>query len=182
MDVTAPPKRAATMGGLFRWKDGRDVPDSLTTLYDYPEFRATLRVTLNTYADEYTRLMGSRGMLEIHDGYLTFTPQDGDDHEPCTPGWPKKMKTDYAEEWHAKNDPKPASQTVLESTTFFAPPQYNDDREHLWNYFQSVRTRQPSVEDATFGNNTAIGCHMANYSYFKKSVAVWEAAGKAIKA
>jgi predicted dehydrogenase len=179
--ITAPPERALSAGGLFRWKDGRDVPDSLTTLYDYPGFRATLRVTLNTYADEYTRLMGSRGMLEIHGDYLTFTPQDGEDYRPCTPGWPKKMKTDYADEWHAEHDPKPASQTLLESTTFFAPPDYNEDREHLWNYFQSVRTRQPSVEDATFGNNTAIGCHMANYSYFKKSVAVWDGAAKAIK-
>jgi len=70
---------------------------------------------------------------------------------------------------------------VLESTSFYTPPGYNDDREHLWNYFQSVRTRRPSVEDGTFGNNTAIGCHMANYSYFNKTIAMWDNEGHRIK-
>jgi predicted dehydrogenase len=179
--VTAPPARALSAGGLFRWKDGRDVPDVMTTLYDYPDFRATLRVSLNTEFSEYTRLMGTKGLLEIHGNWLSFTPQDGEDHDPCTPGWPKKLKGDYAEEWHAMHDPKPGTQTVLESTTFFTPPGYNEDREHLWNYFTSVRTRQPSVEDATFGNNAAIGCHLANYSYFNRSVAIWDGAAKKIK-
>jgi hypothetical protein len=91
------------------------------------------------------------------------------------------MKASFVEEWHAQNDPKPATQTVLESSTFYTPPLYNEDREHLWNYFQSVRTRRPSVEDATFGNNAAIACHMANHSYEQKTVAVWDAASKAIK-
>jgi hypothetical protein len=38
------------------------------------------------------------------------------------------------------------------------------------------------VEDAAFGNNTSIGCHMANYSYFHKSAAVWDAAKRTITA
>ncbi len=178
--ITAPPARALSAGGLFRWKDGRDVPDCMTTIYEYPKFRATLRVTLNTDYGEYTRFMGDKGLLEIHGDYLTFTPQDGEDHEPCTPGWPQKMKGDYAAEWHAKHDPLPGTQSVLESTTFFAPPGYNEDREHLGNYFNSVRTRKPSVEDATFGNNAALGCHMANYSYFNRTVAMWNAEEKNI--
>jgi len=31
-----------------------------------------------------------------------------------------------------------------------------------------------------FGNNAAIGCHLANFSYFNKTVAVWDAAQKKI--
>jgi hypothetical protein len=37
------------------------------------------------------------------------------------------------------------------------------------------------VEDARFGNNTAIACHMANHAYYKKTVATWDGAGKAIR-
>jgi len=181
MGVMAPPERASSSGGLFRWNDGRDVPDVMTTTYDYPKFRSTLRVTLNTDMPEYTRLMGPRGVIEVHDNAVTYTPQDGLDHGPCAPGWPKKMKADYVEKWHEEHDPKPATQVAVEAVSFYAPPEYNDDREHLWNYFESVRTRRPSVEDATFGNHTAIACHMANYSYFHKSLAVWDAAGKKIK-
>ena len=31
-----------------------------------------------------------------------------------------------------------------------------------------------------FGNNAALACHMANYSYFNKTVAVWDAGAKKI--
>jgi hypothetical protein len=43
-----------------------------------------------------------------------------------------------------------------------------------------VRTRKPVVENEVFGNNAAIGCHLANFSYFEKSVAVWDTSGKKI--
>jgi hypothetical protein len=49
------------------------------------------------------------------------------------------------------------------------------------NFMQSVRTRQPSVEDAVYGKNTAIACHMANYSYFNKSLAVWNESARQIQ-
>ncbi len=180
LGVSAPPARALSAGGLFRWNDGRDVPDVMTTLYEYPKFRATLRVTLNTYTPEFTRFMGTRGMIEIHDESVTLSLQDGLDDGPCAPGWPRKLKADYVERWHREHDPKPGTQSALESTSYYAPPDYNEDREHLWNFFQSVRTRRPSVEDTTFGNNTAIACHMANYSYFKRTAAVWDPDGKKI--
>lgn len=179
--ISAPPERAVSSGGLYRWNDGRDVPDLMTTLYEYPKFRATLRVTLNTGMPEATRFMGTRGIIELHANSVTLSPQDGLDHEPCTPGWPKKAREDYAEKWHEEHDLKAGVATALESTTFYAPPGYSEGREHLWNFFESVRTRRPSVEDATFGNHTAIGCHMANYSYFKKTIAKWDGAAKAIR-
>ena len=179
--ITAPPKRAFSLGGLFRWKDGRDVPDTMTTVYEYPQFNATFRVTLNTETDMVTRIMGTLGMLEIRNNELTMTPQEGVDFEPCAPGWPKKMKGKFDEEWHKEHDPKPATSAPVESTRFYPPPDYDDNREHLWNFFESVRTRRPSVEDATFGNNTAIACHMANYSYFKKTTATWDGAGRTIR-
>jgi predicted dehydrogenase len=172
--ITAPPQRAFSMGGLFRWKDGRDVPDVMTTVYEYPNFRATLRVTLNTDTPEVTQCLGTRGTLTISEGGLSLSPQDGLDYGPCTPGWPKKMRAEYGENWHKEHDRQPGTATAVESLRFSPPPDYNDDREHLWNFFNSVRTRQPSVEDATFGNNTAIACHMANYSYFKATVAKWD--------
>jgi predicted dehydrogenase len=179
--ITEPPQRALSAGGLFRWNDGRDVPDVMTTLYEYPKFRATLRVTLNTYTPEVTRFMGTRGTIEVHDNTVSVSPQAGIDDGPCTPGWERKMRAEYTEHWHQEHDPKPGMQTTVEATSFYTPPGYDDDREHLGNFFRSVRTRQPSVEDATFGNNTAIACHMANYSYYKKTIAVWDKAARQIK-
>jgi hypothetical protein len=36
-------------------------------------------------------------------------------------------------------------------------------------------------EDAVFGNNAAIACHMANESHFRQKPVTWDAASKTIK-
>ncbi len=181
--INAPPERALSSGGIYRWKDGRDVPDVHSTLFEYPQFRAFVRVTLNTDTPEVTRFMGTKGMIEIHDGGVTFSPQDGRDHSPSyyAGSFPKKLRDDYQKRWHEENDPRPGTPSVEEITSFHAPPAYGETREHLWNFFDAARTRRSVVEDAAFGNNTAIACHMSNYSYFKKTVAVWDKAAKQIK-
>jgi hypothetical protein len=159
----------------------------MTTLYDYPELRVAILMTQSTHQPEVTRFLGTRGILDVYgDGdHMTFTPQDGKDHEPCyyTSSYPAKMRDAYDKEWHQKNDPQlGAVKPVEEQESYDYPPGYTEFRAHLWNFFQSVKTRQPSVEDAVFGNNTSIGCHMANYSYFHKTAATWDASSRSIKA
>jgi hypothetical protein len=66
--------------------------------------------------------------------------------------------------------------------SFSVPPQYADTADHQANFFQAVRTRKTPVEDAVFGNNAAISCHMANASYFNNSQVIWDAKEKRIKA
>jgi predicted dehydrogenase len=185
MGIAAPPKRAFSQGGLYRWQDGRDVPDVMTTVYDYGDFSCTLRVTLNTETENGFRFMGERGILEIHGvenpGSLTYSMQDGLDHGPCTPAWPGVLRAEYGRKWRAEHEPKPATQKIAEGTNYSAPRAYDDTRDHLWNFFQSVKTRRPSIENEVFGNNAAIAIHMANYSYFNQSAAVWDASAQRIR-
>jgi predicted dehydrogenase len=187
MGITAPPRRAFSQGGLYRWHDGRDVPDVLTTVYDYGDFSCTLRVTLNTETENGFRFMGEHGILEIHGvenpSSLRLTAQDGLDHDACTPAWPSAMEQDYARNWEAEHPAQanPSGGSPDKVTTFRAPTHYDDTREHLANFFHSVKTRMPSVEDEHFGNNAAIAIHMANYSYFKQTPACWDAEAKQIK-
>lgn len=185
LGLDAPPERAQTAGGLFYWKDGRDFPDVMATLYDYPNLRVAVLMTQRTNQEEVTRFLGSGGIIEVYnDGdHMMIVPQDGKDHGPCyyDSSFPAKMRAAYEKEWHEKNDPKlGAAQPVTTTDVYYYPPNYSELREHLWRFFQSVKTRQASVEDAVFGNNTSIGCHMANYSYFHKSAAVWDASNKRI--
>jgi hypothetical protein len=142
-----------------------------------------MRVTLNTETPEVTRFMGTRGMLEILDNELTYTAQDGLDHGPSfmSGTWPKKLRDEYLAKWREEHPYEHGAAKELETTRYHTPPGYDETREHLWNFFDAVRARRPVVEDASFGNNTAIACHMANQSYFKKAAAVWDAGGKKIK-
>ena len=48
-------------------------------------------------------------------------------------------------------------------------------------FFTAVRTRGGTIEDATFGHNAAMGCHMANYAYFNNTIATWDSAANKIR-
>jgi len=180
--ITQPPERALATGGIFHFKDGRDVPDVHCVLYDYPQFPVVIRLTLDCETPEITRFLGTGGIIEISGKELTLTTQDGTDHGP---GWyyrsfSKNLREDYEKKWHEENDARVA-RIVPETTTYRAQDSYDNTRPHLRNFFDAVRTRKPVVEDAVFGNNTAIACHMANASYFKKSIAMCDEAGKNVK-
>jgi predicted dehydrogenase len=171
------PRRAQSSGGLFRWKDGRDFPDLIETLYDYPKFRVVLRCNLNNAGGEPIKFHGTKGTMEINGQTLIFTPQD------TTPkpegyslkGWPERLRKEYLKQWAAEHpQPGPLDYQAVEAETFTAPQGYNDVSAHQANFFDAVRTRKPTVENEVFGNHAAIGCHLANYAYFRNSIATWD--------
>jgi hypothetical protein len=65
--------------------------------------------------------------------------------------------------------------------SYVLPDNYSDVADHQANFFNSVRSRKKTVENEEFGNHAALGCHLANYSYFKQTPAVWDEADKKIR-
>ncbi|HWX92828.1 MAG TPA: Gfo/Idh/MocA family oxidoreductase [Terriglobales bacterium] len=178
-------QRAQSAGGIFRWKDGREFPDLIDTFYDYPNFRVAVRCNLNNEGGEFIGFYGTKGTMIIKDATLTYKPQDTKPQAESYSiyGWPNQLREEYLADWHAKN-PLPAAlgAAVEEEVETFVPPAgYSDLVDHQANFFNAVRTRKRVVENEDFGNNAAIGCHLANYSYFNKTVATWDAGAKKIK-
>ena len=76
------PTRVYATGGLRFWKDGRDVPDVMLGLYDYPKtdqhpaFNLALRVNFVDGAGESSgfRFVGSEGIMTV-DGGVTVSKQ-----------------------------------------------------------------------------------------------------------
>ena len=178
------PQRAQSSGGLFRWKDGRDFPDLIETIYDFPNVRVALRCNLNNAGGEPIKFCGTKGTMEINGQTLTFMPQD-DSPKPetySTKGWPARLRNQYLAQWAADHPlPPPRDYQSIEAETFTAPAGYSDVSAHQANFFDAVRTRKPVVENEEFGNHAAIGCHLANYAYFKKTIATWDASAKTIR-
>ncbi|MBV9623670.1 MAG: Gfo/Idh/MocA family oxidoreductase [Acidobacteria bacterium] len=178
-------QRAQSSGGLFRWKDGRDFPDLIQTFYDYPNFRVYVRCNLNNEGGEFIGFYGTKGTLVIRNTTLTYTPQDTRPQPEAYSiyGWPEQLRNEYLAKWHSDHSlPDPLEFKVDEGSEVFGVPKgYNDVSDHEANFFNAVRTRKKVVENEQFGNNAAIGCHLANYSYFKQTTAVWDAATKKIK-
>lgn len=181
----APAQRAQSAGGLFRWKDGREFPDVIETLYDYPTFRAYLRCNLNNDQGEFIGFFGTKGTLIIKGATLTYTPQETEPQPESYSiyGWPLQMRNQYLAKWQAEHPlPNPLQFKVDEEVeTFGVPPGYSDVSDHQANFFDAVRSRKKTVENEEFGNYAAIGCHLANYAYFKQTSAVWDGAAKKIK-
>jgi predicted dehydrogenase len=182
---TNPPLRAHSSGGLYHFKDGRDFPDLLQTLFEYPTFQAYVRCNQNNEAGENITFRGTKGTMVVEYGKVSVTPQDARPQPEgySINGWPSDLRAQYLAEWE-KEHPEPAPlkwQFEPETEVFQVPRGYNDTVDHVARFFDSIRTRKSPVENEEFGNHAAIACHMANYSYFNKSVAIWDGAAKKIR-
>ncbi len=175
------PSRAYSSGSLTHFKDGRDYPDLLATLYDYPGVTVSLHCNQNNYSNEPTVFYGREATLTINGNSLTVAPQDTrlQPEGYSLNGWTAEAKKRYFDEWHAAHPEQPAAPGSAE--TFTAPQGYDDTADHLANFFHAVETREHVIEDEVFGHNAAVACHMANHSYFHRGVANWDAASQTIK-
>ena len=176
------PKRVSAFGGIYRWKDGRNMPDVHAVLFEYANVPVYMRLSLDTESTEVTRFMGSKGVIELTEFGLSYSPQPGVDLSPSyySGSFPARLKTPYLAQWHQEHDPKPGQEPTSESL-IFKGNDYDDLRPHLWNFFEAVRSRKPVLQDAVFGHNAALGCHMANESYFRKKPVYWDSTSQSIK-
>ncbi len=182
LDWNAPPRSAQSLGGIFRWRDGRNMPDLHAVLFDYGGVPVYVRLGLGTATPEVARFMGPGGILEITGGTLTHTPQAGRDTSPSyySSSFPRAMRQEYRDRWRGENEPTPGPGSVAESTVYTGP-HWDDVTPHMWGFFEAVRTRGAVVEDALFGHHAALACHMANESYFRGSPVRWDETSRTIQ-
>ncbi len=67
--LKAPPTAASGMGSIMAWKDGRDVPDTLQSIIEFPSdvhmvFSSTLA---SSFSDSYTLFQGSNSSLMMRE-------------------------------------------------------------------------------------------------------------------
>ena len=90
-----PPDRAQSSGGIYHYNDGREFPDLLWTIYDYPHFQLVLRCNHNnSEVGEFFGFYGKKGTMIIHGSTLRVKPQGpyetAEDYSVL--GWPKKLR------------------------------------------------------------------------------------------
>ncbi len=174
------PSRAMATGGLRFWKDGRDANDVLLALFDYPEgFNLSLHVNFVDGGEESEGFLftGSEGLMEIDGSKGTVTVT----RTPATtePGYTvstfaEAMQKQYLEQYRTKYPLQhPSGPPPQDVQSFTAPKGYSDNYDHFHNFFNSVRSRQPVVEDATFGFRAAGAALLSNLSAERGSVVHW---------
>jgi predicted dehydrogenase len=179
------PTRVFATGGLRFWKDGRDVPDVMLGLYDYPAtdahpaFNLALRVNFVDGAGESSgfRFVGSEGIMTIDDG-VTLSKQPRE----SAPGYTietftNAMQKEFLEAYRKKYPPPPMNADSIKpqgEEKYLPPDGYSDHFDHHRNFIHAVRTRKPVVEDPTFGFRAAGPALLSNISYFEQRMCKWD--------
>ena len=195
--VDAPANRAFSTGGIYHYNDGREFGDLQWTMYDYPKFQVVVRCNQNNkYEDQLFAFYGKKATMLIRgEGNAAALGAGASLVVQAEPGyhtregysigsWPEKERAEYIAGWNREHPREAMGSYKVEAgqEIYTVPEGYSDLVDHLGNFFQAVRTRKPVVENEVFGNIAALtGCHLSNYSYFNKSIAVWDAASKSIK-
>jgi predicted dehydrogenase len=178
------PRRVAAMGGLRRWKDGRDAPDVMVGLFDYPEtanhppFTMSLQVDFadGSGGSQEFRFVGDEGIMTISGagvGVSRRAPETEPGYTIST--FAEAQQKAFLEEYRKKY-PKPPEGALAESgETLYAQPRgYSDHREHFARFFHAVRTKGRVVEDATFGYRAAAPALLCNQSYREGRTLGWD--------
>jgi predicted dehydrogenase len=164
------PKSVVAQGGLYRWNDGRTVPDLLQAVYEYPDFLATLHVNLNNSrgTGQVTVVHGTEGTL-IFEGRGKLThyaePIDEDVQSYGTLHWPKALRAKYFEEkgWAAdgqRKTPWPETKPAQEITLGRKPSPQEA-------FIRAIQEGTPVAETAAQGCAAASAAHLSNEAYKK---------------
>jgi predicted dehydrogenase len=167
MDVKAPAS-VVSQGGLYFWKDGRDVPDVMNSIFEYPEgFVADMYVHLaNSAPSQGNLIMGTRGtLIEERSSKLILIPEPVDLNVQSygTLQWPKAARAQYflSKGWTADGRPKTQPEPRPE------PREIPVERglSHAAYFIQSIREGKPSRETALEGHLAAGAAHLANRAW-----------------
>jgi predicted dehydrogenase len=172
------PTRAMATGAIRYWKDGRDADDVLLALFDYPEgFNLSLHVNFVDGGEESEGFLftGSEGLMTIAGNTVSVTrtpPETEPGYTVST--FTDAMQKEYIEQYEKKYPQKHFSGALPENVQkFTAPEGYSDSYDHFHNFFDSVRSRKPVVEDATFGFRAAGAALLSNLSVQRGEVVRW---------
>ncbi len=180
------PARVAAMGQLYRWKESRDVPDTLYGVLDYPEgFTVSLGSTFNNQlsSESSFQILGTEGSLLMGYDSFKFVPErTRENNRWIVKAWPERLEEQYNRDLRARN-PKPSSSRRDSADTVEFRERGRDATElHFESFFRSVRDRTPVVEDVWTGHRAASCAHLINDSARRGQFVEWDFAADRQKA
>jgi predicted dehydrogenase len=173
------PTRGMATGGLRFWKDGRDAPDVMLGLFDYKEgFNLNLRVNFVDGGEESEGFVftGSEGTMEIAGDSVSVArvpreKEPGLTIETFPMAMQKAIRVDYMQKYPRTH---PEGPPPIGVEKYVAAEGYSDSYDHFANFFASVRSRKPVVEDAVFGYRAAGAALLSNLSMERGAVIGWD--------
>jgi predicted dehydrogenase len=172
------PEKIMATGGLRYWKDGREVPDIMLGMFDYPEnethpaFNLSLRVNFvdGTGGTNYLRMVGSEGSMTVEWDKVTLYRNKSyaatDD-----PLLQSKKDVDSGKQYvYERKDMLPPDKLEYVAEEGYKGAHF----DHFYNLFNAMRTGGKVHEDALFGYRAAAPALLCNDSYFNNRIMQWD--------
>jgi predicted dehydrogenase len=150
------PTQCMASGGIYRWNDGREVPDTISAIYEYPnKFHLNYSSYFgNKYFDYGEQFFGDFGTIEvIGRKKLRYYPEDFGASNPERLKGLKPMELDYIKD--------------------FSQP--DATHAHFVNWVEAIQGKAKAIAPVSVGQEAAIPGHMATQSYLEGKKCTWDA-------
>jgi len=173
------PNKIMATGGLRYWKDGREVPDVMLGMFDYPEtaihpaFNLSLRVNFvdGTGGTNYLRMVGSEGSMTVEWDKVTVYRNSVhvDENDPLAAANAAASNNGKSYVYH-RADIMPPEKMEYEAEKGYKGAHF----DHFYNLFNAMRTGGKVAENPTFGFRAAAPALLCNESYFDNKIIHWD--------
>ncbi len=182
------PERIYASGGLRYWKDGRDVPDVMVAMIDYPDspahnaFQMVLRVNFANAGSirNNTRIIGSEGQIDFGNEGITLTKKK----LPKAPGFgnydsyftfSEAQKKEFEAEYNRLFTEADRKAEPIKEVKYSPPATEDEHVIHFADFFNNIRIgSQNTIENPVFGFRAAAPVLACNDSYFGKKAIHWD--------
>jgi len=176
---SAIPERVIAMGDLYRWINSRDVPDTINASLKYSDgFMVNLSGTFNNQGGNSggMRILGTEGSI-VFGGGLRFIPERANESNSwITESWPKDLADAYIADPEIRHEEIPSSRTP--ATVAGEEVYHAEGRDsmsiHIQEWLDSIRSGNPTKEDAEVGHHAATCAHMINTSIEMETMVHWD--------
>lgn len=180
------PDKVFSSGQLSYWKDGRNVPDVMAAIMEYPEsethpeFQLTLRVNFASGKGPsgYVRFIGEEGVMELRGNTVTINHSIMPE-APGIGGWDSlntftdAMQKELLGEYNVKYSESQKKRPTKEPIKYVAKEQDNH-KDHFIDFFEGIRSGSQVIEGPEFGFRACAPCLLCNESYFNEQIMHWD--------
>lgn len=181
------PSTAIASGGIYFYKDGREVPDLYQVVYEYPERNLTVKYSA-TLANSWRRgklFMGNDATMDLTDGVNVFVDRNSPQYQEKIKKGEIKLidplvayQTGKGEKMEAVTSPT-ERWTIAKGLLYTYTPEggvVNATYLHLKEWIECMRMRHPASCNEDVGFEEAITAHMSTLSFKRGRKIRWDAA------
>lgn len=178
------PRSVMAAGDILRWKDGREVPDTLDAVLEYDGFQVNMGSTFNSEgggAEQGMQFLGTEGSLVLRGSSLSVEPENRrEGYGYAIDSWPKSLQERFWNEDDHRGEARPGLRREG-SVVYRAGERDESVVLHLAEFFACVRSRKECSENPEIGHYAAAAGHMVNISCRSGQKVFWDSARGTVK-